>query len=88
MFGFRLNPKEPKDPPLITRFTDRLKKSKAYEMTFNDAFREKALFEAKKKMEAKKFEDRLTGRAREKFKDERLKRKRFKNKLFPRVEDL
>jgi len=68
-------PKEPKDPPLITNF---LKKMKLHNMSLSnsDECRESALNFSKKKFMSKGVEERLLeGKAKEFFKEKRLKRK-------------
>ena len=41
--------REPKDPPLITRFMDKVKRDSTYKLSSSDRRKEKAIFAAKKK---------------------------------------
>lgn len=76
MIHFR-EPREPKDPPLIENFLKRMKDRKSsLKMSFEDRYREKDIFESKKKLESEKFEDKLLGKAREIYREKRLKNKR------------
>jgi hypothetical protein len=47
----KLNIQEPKDPYLISNFLDKMKKSKALELSKSDRFKEKSIYEAKKRLE-------------------------------------
>jgi hypothetical protein len=78
MYGrFSLDVKEPKDPPLITNFLEKAKKSKSMKLSISDERRERALSLAKKKFMSNSLEDRLMeGKSKEFLKNKRLLNKR------------
>lgn len=74
-------PKEPKDPPLISNF---LRKMKLQNMSLppSDRCREAALNLSKKKFMSKGVEEKLLdGKAKEFFREKRLKRKLSKKQI-------
>jgi hypothetical protein len=66
-------PKEPKDPPLITRFLKTLKNDSTYKLSPTSERQERAMNLAKKKfMSSDKLEDNIDSKAKEFYKNKRL----------------